>query len=330
MGDSPKIPDANQAAIAGVKADVSNFPQEYIVNAAAQQGGKVTIGGKTYDFTGLGNADQSAAATRAMDQAQLEIQQKYGPGYIAQSLADLQQSNPTGVAARNQLSDSIISDSKNPIVSPLAQQTQDQVSSMLDSAGNLDPQALEQIQQGVRGQQVQNGITLGNAPANQEADAVVAAGDTLRAQQQGAAENYLASGVSPEDVQYRQIQQSLSNLGAFVNGQTPEAQFGQLSGASSGAAPVATPNYTTPATLNQNAGQYGINFANQSYNTSQENSNPWLAGLSTLTTGANALANTGVFNSAAQPANINYVGSTFGTTNGSDIGGSAEGTLIGG
>lgn len=302
MAGSPSIPDPNQAAVAGLQADIQNFPQEWMVNAAAQQGVPITINGQTYNFTGTGNADQAAAATRAQDQAQLQIQKQYGPAYIQQALANLQESNPTGVAARNQLASSIIADSNNPVISPAAVQTQQQVADMVNNAGQLDPQALQQVQQGVRGQQTASGITLGNAPANQEADAVVNASDTLRAQQQAAAENYLASGVSPEDVQYRQIQQSLGNLGAFVNNQTPEAEFGQLSGAQNGAAPQNAPNYSTPAALNPNAASYGINFENQAYQTEQQNANPWLAGLSTLATGANTVGNILNNNPGATPA----------------------------
>lgn len=291
MASSPSIPDPNQAAVAGLQADIANFPQEYMVNSAAQQGVPITINGQTYDFTGTGNAAQSAASTNAMDQAALDIQNKYGPGYIQQALANLQQSNPVGVAARNQLATNIISQSNQPVISPLATTEQNQVSSMLDTSGQLDQQAQQDVQQGVRGGQEARGIILGNAPANAEADAMVGASDALKAQQQGAAQSFLASGVSPQDVQYRQIQQSLSNLGAFVNNQTPEAQFGQLSGAQNGAAPNTAPNYTTPASLDQNAGAYGINFANQSYQTQQQQANPWLAGLSLATTGANAVQN---------------------------------------
>jgi len=285
------IPNPSVAAIAGMQADMANYGQNWLVNAAAQKGGKIKIGNKTYDFTGLGNADQAAASTDATDAATLAIEQKYGAGYIQQALDNLKQSNPTGVAARQQLSDKIQATSQDTSAGALSNDTQKQVEDMLSHAGELDPAALQETQQAVRGGQVARGITLGNAPANQEADAVVGASDNLRTQQEGVAQNYLASGVSPQDVQYRKIQQSLSNLGAFTNNQTPEAQFGQLSGAQNGAAPTNAPNYSTPANLDPNAGGYGINFANQSYQTSQQNGNPWLNGLSIATNGLSAVSN---------------------------------------
>jgi hypothetical protein len=176
---------------------------------------------------------------------------------------------------------------------------------------------MQDVQQSVRGGQVARGITLGNAPASQEASAVVGASDKLRTQQEGVAENYLASGISPQDVQYRKIQQSLANLGAFANGQTPEAQFGQLSGAQSQGAPNVAPNYSTPASLDPNSAQYGINFANQSYQTSQQNANPWLAGLSTATTGLNAWANINSMNSGTGVStgqSNNALGEFYGTS----------------
>ena len=135
--------------------------------------------------------------------------------------------------------------------------------------------------------------------------------------------NYLQSGVSPQDVQYRHIQQALSNLGAFQNGQTPEAQFGQLSAAGNGAAPFATPNYSTPAGLNPGAAaQTGINFANTNYQTSQQLANPFLSGLTTGVNTFSALNNLGGalgnMTSAITPAyldslvnsNPNYLGQT--------------------
>jgi len=315
---APKIQDPSIAAVTGMVADANNFPQSYLINAAAQQGRKITIGGKTYDFTGLGNADQAAAQTQATDQAALDIQRQYGPEYIQQALANLERSNPTGVAARRQLSQRILADSQDQSASPLAIEQQRQVQDMLAHAGELDPQAKQQVQQSTRGGQVARGITQGNAPASEEASAMVNASDNLRSKQQTAAQNYLSSGVSPEDVQYRKIQQSLSNLGAFVNGQTPQAQFGQLSGAQQGAAPNQAPNYSNPASLDPNAGSYGIQFSNQAYNINNQNANPWLTGLSTAANGANS-----VFNSLYQPQNygnneaaFNAVGNGWGGTMG--------------
>ena len=82
---------------------------------------------------------------------------------------------------------------------------------------------------------------------------------------------------------YRQLQQQLSNEGAFWAGQTPLAQFGSLGAAQGGAAPEAT-NYSNGAAINPNAGLLGQEEANQLYsgnvNWYQQQANPYLAGLS--------------------------------------------------
>jgi hypothetical protein len=301
--NSPKAPDSNKAAMAGVTADLANYPLNYMVNALAQEGGKQTIGNTSYDFSGVGNADQSAQMSDKMAQALLDIQNNYGADYIQQRLADLKQSDPTGYAARQQLFDKILSDSKANPDRPMAEDLQNQVNTMLGTAGQLDEQGLQQVQGSVRSGQVERGIYLGNAPAAQEAGAVVSASDQLRAQQQSAAQNYLQSGVSPQDVTYRRIQQSLSNLGAFTNNQTPEAQFGQLSGAQSGAAPFNPVNYTTPATVDTGAARYGQSYANAQYGQqaqqAEATSNPYLSGLSFGVQGMNALGNMGAFSTSA-------------------------------
>lgn len=307
MASSPSIPDPNQAAVAGMQADVSNFPFEWMINSLAQEGGKATINGQTYDFTGQGNAQQALTQSAQTDQALLNLQNQYGSQFIQQGLNNLQQSDPIGYAARQQLGNAVISGAENiPPAQPLAVDLQNQAAGLAQNAGQLDPQTLQQVQQGVRAGQVGGGIYLGNAPAAQEANAVVGAADTLQGQQQNAALNYLQSGVSPQDVQYRHIQQSLSNLGAFQNGQTPEAQFGELSAAGNGAAPFSTPNYSTPATLKPGAAaQTGINFANTNYATGQQLANPFLSGLSVGANTFSALGNLGsAFGGLNLPTNL--------------------------
>lgn len=295
--NSPSIPNPADSAVAGAVSDVANFPFQQQINSLAQTGGKATINGVNYDFTGLGNAQQSNAISGQMAQALLDIQNNYGSGYIQQRLADLKQSDPTGYAARQQLFDKILADSKAAPDRPLSNDLQTSINQTLQNAGQLDEKGLQEVQQGVRGQQVAKGIYLGNAPASEEASAVVNASDALRSQQQQGALSYLQSGVSPADVAYRQIQQSLSNLGAFVNNQTPEAQFGELSAAGNGAAPFSTPNYSNPATINPNAAAIGVGFGNQvgstAANYSASQSNPWLAGLASGISGLNTAANLG-------------------------------------
>src|ERR1017187_1373125 len=106
----PSIPDPNKAAVAGASADLANFPFQYMINSLAQTGGSANIAGQNYDFTGLGNADVAGQMSGQMAQALLDIQNNYGSQYVQQRLADLQQSDPTGYAARQQLFDKILAD----------------------------------------------------------------------------------------------------------------------------------------------------------------------------------------------------------------------------
>ena len=298
---SPKIPDPIQASIAGAKADVQNFPFKAQIDALSQMGGKATINGKEYDFTGLGNADVNGKISDQMAQAMLDIQKNYGPDYVKQRLADLQQSDPNGYAARKELFARILSDSESNPDRPMAQDLQNQVTSMLSKGSNLSAGPggeLEQVQQSVRGGQVARGNFLGNAATNQEASAVVNAGDQQQLQRQHQAQGFLNSGVSPEDVTYRRIQQNLSNLGSAVNGTTPQAQFSSLSGAQQGAAPFQPGNVQYP-TLNPNAALQGQQNAADLYrsnvNWANTQANPWTTGLSTAANSFSALSSLGAF-----------------------------------
>lgn len=289
LEESPDIPDPNKAAIAGAVADTKNFPFQSKINTLATEGGDATINGTNYDFTGLGQADVQSDLNSQMAQVLLGIQQNYGAAYIQQSLADLQQSDPQGYAARGQLFNQILSESQANPDRPLSDDLQNSINSQLAQGGQLTDKETEQVQQGVRGQQIKNGITLGNAPEEQEAGAVEQAGQQQSTQNQEQAQAYLTSGVSPEDIQYRQIQQSLSNLGAFVNGQTPTAQFSSISGAQNGAAPFTTAQPNSAGINTGQAEQQGVSNAYSIYGAQQSQANPFLSGISTGLSAYNSL-----------------------------------------
>jgi hypothetical protein len=128
-----------------------------------------------------------------------------------------------------------------------------------------------------------------------------AACDQQQQQRQAQALDFLQSGVSPEDVTYRRVQQSLSNLGNFVNGQTPEAQFASLSGAGQGAAPFNPGNVQSPS-INTNSSLQGLQNAAEIYsgnvNWAEQQANPWTVGLSSLAGAGSILNNAGVLNNA--------------------------------
>lgn len=290
----PKIPDPNDAAAAGALQETLNFPFTYAIDAAAKMGTRWTdpLTGQVYDFTGLGDAANQAAVSDQMAQTLLDIQRDYGAEYIKQRLADLKQSDPIGYAARKQLFDRILADAERNPDRPLAEATQDLIVQTLQRGGQLDARQRQQVQERVRGGQVARGITLGNAPANEETQAIVGASDELKRQRQQQGLEFLSAGVSPEDVEYRRIQQALANLGAFVNQETPAAQFRQLSGAQQGAAPFTSTGAPSTA-LDPNAAAQGINNAFLLYHQQLQQANPVLGALSTGVSTFNTMVNLG-------------------------------------
>jgi hypothetical protein len=289
---SPRIPNPADAAVGGIRADVALQPQNYLINAAAQTGKKVTIGGRTYDFSGLGQTDVGAAVGDKMAAALLQLQKEKSPAIIQERLDELKAADPEGYAARKQLFDRIVADAQanpdRPVSSELQQQLQDELAK---GVGFSDAKEAEQAREGARGGQVARGIYLGNAATGQEARTVVGAGETLRNKRQQNALALLESGASPEDVAYRRMQQSLGNLGSFVAGQTPEAQFREVSSAGNGPVPL-VPGAPSTNTFNPNAAGQGLQNSLGIYqgqiDWANSQANPWLAGISTGLTAAGA------------------------------------------
>jgi len=308
-GDAPKPPDYEQAAREGVYADLETYPLRYLTEAASRMGGRIVIDGKQYDFTGLGEADNARVMSDKMAQVLLDLQRDLGPEFIKQRIEELKAADPQGYAARQQLFDRILKSVEASPDRPLAADLQSSIVGELQNAGRLDRRMLDQVQQSVRGGQVRRGNYLGSAATAEEAGGVVRASESLRDSQQQQALGFLNSGVTPEDVAYRRIQQSLGNLGAYIGGETPTAQFNQLSGAGNAAVPFVSggPNSQT---TNPNAGAQGMNWANQIYsgnvNWQQNQVNPWIAGLNfgagAMQTGVNLGWNPGAWSPGAAPA----------------------------
>lgn len=295
MSKSPKIPSPSKAAVAGIQADTELMPFKYLLEAASTLGKNVTIDGKEYKFEGLGQADTARTVSDKLAQTMLDLQREKSPEIIRQRLAELEAADPQGFAARKQLFDRIMADAENnpgrPVSSELQQQLQDELAK---GAGFSDRRQEEQVREGVRGDQVKHGIYLGAAPTTEEAKTVLQAGDALRDNRQQRALDMLQSGTSPEDVAFRQLQQTLSNLGSFTNSQTPEAQFGQVSGAANGPVNL-TGQSPNPNNFNPNAAGQGISNAFGIYNAQagyqNGQANPWLAGLGIGASTVGALGN---------------------------------------
>lgn len=292
---APDPPDYAAAARQSSYAQAETYPMTYLIDAAARMGRKVTIDGKTYDFTGMGDADNAAVLSDQMAQTLLDLQRSYGGDYIRQRLEELKQADPDGYAARQQLFDSIMASAEANPDRPLAEDLQAKIAGELANAGRLDARQTSEVQQGVRGRQVRAGNYLGTAASTQEAENVVKASDAAKAATQQQALDFLGSGVTPEDVEYRRIQQAISNLTSFQNSESPVAQFRSLSSAGNGAVPFQgggpgpTPNANTAAQGAQNA----LDIYGGQVNWYRNQANPYLAGFSTLTSGAGTLANAG-------------------------------------
>src|SRR5438067_419893 len=110
-----KIPNPGQAAAAGIAADTSLQPFNYLINAASTLGTPISIDGKTYDFSGLGQADTAGVVGDKMAQTLLDLQKEKSPEIIQQRLDELKAADPEGYNARKELFDKIMEDAqKNP------------------------------------------------------------------------------------------------------------------------------------------------------------------------------------------------------------------------
>lgn len=189
------------------------------------------------DFTGISDIDQSVAAARA----QLGFLDE-----AAQAQLDLQQKY--GSQFVQQQLDMLKE------ADPLGFAIREQMGQKILSEGfgtNLSDAQRAEVEQATRAAQAARGNLFGAAPA------------AVEAMQTG-------------DAGYRLQQQRLANASAFLSGQTPQAQFGQISSAQQGAVPTNSFSLLTGVSTNPNAGAQGAQFASNMYSTQSQN---WATGL---------------------------------------------------
>ncbi len=189
------------------------------------------------DFTGYGDID--------LARKNLEFQTESADKTAGAMLAVQQKYGPEFIAQR--LKELELSD---PEGFKLRKEMGVKVAAELEQGYKLAPGMREEVEQATRAAQAARGNVLGAAPAAAEAMEVGNAG-------------------------FRLWQQRLANASSFLSGTTPVAQFGQISGGQAGAAPYAPQNIAAGVGLNQNAGQQGAQFAQQSYNAQLSAPNPW-------------------------------------------------------
>jgi len=249
---------------------------------------------QTYDFAGKGAADIQGQIAQALAQGQLDTEKQFDPQFIASALAQEKQADPERFEARDMLYKDIQDQINNPPVSPVANEVQRQVAEKVAAGQNLTPEETAMLDKAVQQGTAARGGT-GNGVDFSQALTTGTAGTQRQMANAGAGINWLASGQTPEDIKYRAEQQDLSNLSNYISGQTPQAQFGELSGAQRGATPLAQAQPLP--TTNPNAGaqgaaagvtNYGLNVQ-QALNTP----NPWLTGISGVLGGLNVAASAG-------------------------------------
>lgn len=247
-------------------------------------------GGATeMDFTGYGTADIQGKAAR--DQADLEIAlgQKYGTQFAEQSRALQEQADPLGTQARA-LEFELLQ--KDMPVSPLSGMLNEQIDAQVKAGRGLDPMSRDLLDASVRDANAARGGSVGaNAVANSMSTGAEGQARLNAATAKGG--QFLASGQTPEDIDFRRTQQGIANLGSFVNGQTPQSQFGNIARSNQGATPIT--GAQNNATMPNNAGQVGNSYANNAYaaNANAAMQTPsWMAGLSSMLTSIGSV-NTG-------------------------------------
>ena len=273
-----------KSQISALKKAINQLPFDSTDTVYFDSKGKLVPASKaTVDFTGYGTADVQGAIMEKLARGQLDLSKKYDPQFIAAALEQEKLADPEGFAARQELYDLIQKQIQNPPTSPVSEEMQRQVESRVKAGSGLtaDEQAL--LHTAVSGATADRGG--GNPPADFSRDLTTGfAGEKRALDNATAGTAWLASGETPEDIAYRSELQNLANLSNYVQGRTPQSQFGELSGAQRGPTPVVQ----SPAlpTLPGNAAQVGSNAAVDQYGAQVQNAlnmpNPWMAGLSGL------------------------------------------------
>ena len=282
---------ANQRA--ALQAQLQNIPEGGGTVYKDAQGNTVPASQAVENFAGLGEADVQGQLAKQMAQVKLDLQNKYGIAFTEEAKKQLELADPLGTQARQKLYDLISTTGQEP-VSPVATQLDSEMAQQIQAGQKLDPVERAVLDDAVSKAQSARGQDAG-ADTQQFATPLETGfeGSQRALGREQQATSYLGSGSTPEDIAYRQEQQQMANLGAFVNGVTPEAQFRNLSGAQQGAAPFVPGQPLPQATGNpgQTSQAYATSgaLANLRYQNSQANS--WMAGLSSVISGIGALNN---------------------------------------
>ena len=254
----PNYAAANREA---VQADIDTLGTRRRIEQASKLGRAVydPDTGKTYDFTGLGEAELAKEQARInaetadlQAQSMLDVGKKYGDAFTDQALAQIDRSDPYNRKIREAAAKKIYNE--------------------LLAGDGLTVEEAKQAEEEIRGAQAARGNILGNAASAQEA-------------------------LGKFELKQKLKQQRLGNASQYYLGTPITAQYQSLSGAQQGTAPYQPVNFASGMGLNANAGAQGAQYAQGIYGTQMsgynaglgysaniysadsQKPNPWMQGL---------------------------------------------------
>jgi len=231
------------------------------------------------DFTGYSTADIQGKLMNQLAAGKLATEQKYDSQFIDQALKQEALANPEGVAARKNEFEDLQKQLNNPPKSPVSEELQRQVQGRVNAGNKLTPEEQAMLDRAVNDTS-RIGGTSGTTPDFSNALTTGFEGEQRALGNAGSGTQFLASGLTPDDIAFRANQQNISNLSQFYSGQTPQSQFKTLTGAQTGATPIAQ-NAPLPS-YNMGAGAQGAAAGVSQYQQELAQPNSWLSGLSGL------------------------------------------------
>ena len=255
--DAPEAPNYAEANREGILTDLETLPLRRMIEAAARSGTAVSYTDprtgetKKADFTGMGDADLSRLAV----DFGIESADK-----LAKAQLDLSQKYGEATLAQRLKE----LEQADPEGTRIRKELGAQVESELSLGSMLDAATRDQVTEAERVGQSARGNILGTSAGAAEAMTVGEAGLRLKQQRQ-------------------------ANAAAFLNGTTPTAQFGSISGAQQGPVAFTPANLTGGTNVNPNAGAQGVAGNLGTFNarlqaaTYASNASPWTQLFDTFT-----------------------------------------------
>lgn len=274
-----------------LQSQLANIPQGGGTIYRNAQGQIVPQGQAVLNFQGHGTADIEGKLAQQMADIQTNLGAKYGPAFAAEATREARMADPLGFAARDKELSMIENQMKNPIpVNPLATTLDQRMDARVKAGSGLDSMSQSLLDQAVARANADRAGSGGNEAGIETNMTTGAEGAARRQQGIQQAQSWLSSGATPEDVQYRREQQNLADLSSWLQGRTPESQFGSISG--QGATPF-YPGQQMPQAPN-NAASVGQPFSiaawQQQIRGMGGQANSWLGGLSALMSGLGSYA----------------------------------------